>query len=77
MVFIREARTVRRVGGLSVLQPGEWFPEEAHCGVANEDIFQRMRQHAQGDIVLEEDNSIYEKGDILKSFHHQTRQPMS
>ena len=36
-----------------------------------------MRQHVQGDIVLEEDNSIYEKGDILRSFHHQARQPMS
>ena len=51
--------------------------EEAHCGVADEDIFRRMGQHAQGDIVLEKDDGIYEKGDILRSFHHQARQPMS
>ena len=37
-------------------------PEETYCGITNEYIFQRMRQHVQGEIVLEEDN-IYEKGD--------------
>jgi len=52
-------------------------PEAAHYGVADEDIFWRMKEHAQGDIVLEEDDGIYEKGDILRSFHHQARQPMS
>ena len=26
-------------------------PEEAQCGVADEDIFRRMKEHAQGDIV--------------------------
>jgi len=52
-------------------------PEEAQCGVVDEDIFRRMKEHAQGDIVLEEDDGIYEKGDILRSFHHQARQPMS
>ena len=46
-------------------------PEEAQCGVADEDIFRRMMHHAQGDIVLEEDDGIYEKGDVLRSFHHQ------
>ena len=35
-----------------------------------------MKEHTQGDIVLEEDDGIYEKGDILRSFHHQARQPM-
>ena len=29
-----------------------------------------MKEHAQGDIILEEDDGIYEKGDILRSFHH-------
>jgi len=52
-------------------------PEAAHCGVADKEIFQRMKEHAQGDIILEEDDGIYEKGDILRSFHHQARQPMS
>ena len=36
-----------------------------------------MREHAHGDVVLEEDVGIYEKGDTLRSFHYQTRQPMS
>ena len=52
-------------------------PEAAHCGVADEDIFQRMKEHSQGDIVMQEDDGIYEKGDILRSFHRQARQPMS
>ena len=53
------------------------MPEVAHYGVADEDIFQKMKEHAQVDIVLEEDDGIYEKGDILRSFHYQTRRPMS
>jgi len=28
-------------------------PEEVQCGVVDEDIFWRMNEHAQGDIVLE------------------------
>ena len=45
-------------------------PEAAHYGVADEYIFRRMKEHGQGDIVLEEDDGIYKKGDILRSFHH-------
>ena len=30
-----------------------------------------------GSLPYEEDNGIYEKGDILRSFHRQARQPMS
>jgi len=52
-------------------------PEAAHCGVADEKIFRRMKEHAQGDIILEEDDGIYEKGDLLRSFHHQARQLIS
>ena len=52
-------------------------PEEAQCGVVEKNIFQRMREHAHGDIVLEEDDGIYEKDDIFKRFHHQARQPIS
>jgi len=48
-------------------------PEAAHCGIADEDIFRRMQEHSQGDMVLEEDDGIYEKGDILRSFHYQAR----
>ena len=36
-----------------------------------------MRKHDHGDIVLEEDDDIYEKSDTLKSFHHQARQLIS
>jgi len=34
-------------------------------------------KHAQGDIILEEDDGIYEKGDILRSFHYLACRPMS
>jgi len=36
-------------------------PEAAHCGVTDEDIFRRMQEHSQGDMILEEDDGIYEK----------------
>jgi len=52
-------------------------PEEAHYGVMEEDIFQRMREHIHGDIVLDEDDGIYEKSDVFRSFHHQARQLIS
>ena len=48
----------------------EGTPEAAHCGVADEDIFRRMQEHSQGDLILEEDDGPYEKGDILQSFHY-------
>ena len=52
-------------------------PEAAHCGVADEDIFDRMQKHFQGDLVMQEDDGPYGQGDVLRSFHHQARQPMS
>ena len=52
-------------------------PEAAHCGVADEDISDRMRKHFQGDLVVKEDDGPYEQGDVLRSFHHQARRPMS
>ena len=52
----------------------EKAPEEARFGVVKEDILRMMREHDHADAVLKEDNGIYEKGDILKSFHHQTHQ---
>jgi len=55
----------------------EEAPEEARFGVVEEDILQMMRKHDHGDIILEEDDIIYEKGDTLKRFHHQARQPIS
>jgi len=55
----------------------EGTPEAAHCGVVNEDIFCRIQDHSQGDLILEEDDGPYEKGDILRSFHHQARRSTS
>jgi len=52
-------------------------PEAVHCGVAEGDILERMETHAQRDIVVTEDDGPYKKGDVLRSFHHQARQPMS
>ena len=36
-----------------------------------------MKKHDHEDIILEEDDDIYEKGDTLKSFHHQAHQRIS
>ena len=48
--------------------------EEARFGVVEEDILRMMREHNHGDVILEEDDDIYDKGDTLKSFHHQAHQ---
>jgi len=52
-------------------------PEEARFGVVEEDILRMMREHDHGDVILEEDDDIYEKCDTLKSFHHHAHQPIS
>jgi len=52
-------------------------PEAAHCGVAEGDILARMEAHAEKDIVVTEDDGPFEEGDVLRSFHHQARRPMS
>jgi len=51
--------------------------EEARLGVVEEYILQMMREHDHGDVILKEDGDIYEKGDTLKSFHHQAHQLIS
>ena len=56
------------LGELFVPRPGR-YSEAAHCGVADEDIFRRMQEHSQGDLILEEDDLPYEKGDILSLIH--------
>ena len=37
----------------------------------------RDRVRAEKDIVVTEDDGPFEKGDVLRSFHHQARRPMS
>jgi len=34
-------------------------------------------EHDHKDVVFEEEDGIYEKGDTFKSFHHQAHQPIS
>ena len=51
----------------------EKAPEEAWFGVVEKDILQMMKEHDHGDIFLEKYDSIYEKRDTFKSFHHQAR----
>ena len=54
----------------------ESVPEEIHTLVADVDIKGMMTVSGHGDIVLEEDNVIYERGGSFKSFHHQARQAL-
>jgi len=50
-------------------------PEE--FPVPDVDIEAMMVVSGHDDVVLEEDDGIYEKGDKFKSFHRQTSQSMS
>ena len=52
-------------------------PEDVQFSIPEEDIRQKMVSSAHEDIVLEEDDGIYERGDRFKSFHHQAKYPMS
>ena len=51
--------------------------KEARFGVVEDDILRMMREHDHGYTILEEDGNIYEKGNTLKSFHHQAHQSIS
>ena len=44
--------------------------KEARFRVVEEDILRMMKEHDHREVVLKEDDGIYEKGDTLKSFHH-------
>ena len=54
----------------------EKAPEEARSGLVEEDILRMMKENDHRDVVPEENDGTYEKGDTLKSFHHQARQPI-
>ena len=51
--------------------------EEVQFSISDKDIIRVRAASGHGDVILEEDNDIYEKGDKFKSFHHQASQPMS
>ena len=64
------------MGRLSVTNFGR-CPEDVHFPILEEDIHQKMVSSAHEDIILEEDDKIYEKGDRFKSFHHQAKYAIS
>ena len=52
-------------------------PEDVQFLISEEDIRHKMIFSAHEDIILEEDDGIYKKGDKFKSSHHQAKHPMS
>ena len=51
--------------------------EDIQFPIPEENIHQKMVSNAHGDVVLEDDDGIYEKGDRFKRFHHQAKHHMS
>jgi len=51
--------------------------EDVQFPMPEEDIRQKIISSDHEDIILEEDDEIYEKGDRFKSFHHQAKYSMS
>ena len=47
--------------------------EDVQFPISDDNIHQEMMYSAHEDIVLEEDDKIYEKGDRFKSFHCQAK----
>ena len=45
--------------------------------MAENDIARMMASSGHGDVILDEDDEIYEKGNMFTSFHHQESQSMS
>ena len=52
-------------------------PEEIHALIPDPEIEARMAASGCYDVIFEEDDGVYEKGDFFKSYHHQARQPLS
>jgi len=52
-------------------------PEEVQLPISDENIARVMAASGHGDVILDENDNIYEKGDRFKSFYHQVSQPMS
>jgi len=45
--------------------------EEVQFPISDDVIIQMMVSSGHEDVILDEDDGIYEKGDKFKSFHHQ------
>jgi len=52
-------------------------PKEVQFPVSDDDIIRMMLSSEHENVVLDEDDGIYKKGNKFKSFHHQAHQPMS
>jgi len=52
-------------------------PEEVQFPISDTDINWKMISSGHEDIILEEDDDIYERSDRFKSFHHQEKHPIS
>ena len=59
---------------LSVL---DGVPKDIQVTIADADISKMIASSGHGDIVLKEDDGIYEKGNTFKSLHRQASRPMS
>jgi len=55
----------------------EGAPNEIQFSVVEDNISRMMASSGHDDVVLDEDDGIYKKGDKFKSFHRQASQPMS
>jgi len=53
------------------------IPEEIHTPVADADIEALMVVSGHDDVILEEDDRVYEKSGSFKRFHHQVHQLMA
>ena len=51
--------------------------EEVQFPISGDDIIWMIVSSGHEDVILDEDDGIYEKGDKFKSFHHKANQPMS
>jgi len=51
--------------------------EDVQFLISDDDIHQKIVSSAHEDVILEEDDRIFEKGDKFKSFHRQAKHPIS
>ena len=51
--------------------------EEVQFSISDADINQKMISSGHEDVILDEDDSVYEKGDKIKSFHYQAKHHIS
>ena len=55
----------------------DYAPKDVQFPIMDEDIAWVMAASGHGDVILDEGDGIYERGNRFNSFHHQASQPMS